>query len=475
MRIRAIALFAVLGSAAMTATGEGLRLHGTFIQYQPWMLELDAEEWHAELDAMRRAGLDTLVIQWLEADSQRYFGSDTAVDPTAIILDYADAHGMCVFLGLSHVKKWFVWPKEGQFPDALVARNAAFAQQVWQHYGKRRAFAGWYIPQEIMLWGIPRVWLTLLTDYLQRVSTTCKEFSGGKPVAIAPYFDGKAPPETVGRDLARLLGDSGIDIVMLQDGVGARGWDDDVERVRPYFRACRDACLEMGAELWSDLECFRLVRADPATGRKQGFVPADAERIGRQLAAEAPFVERFVTFDFFHYMSPQRGPAQEKLFKDYLDTFVSRPFYPVHGISPQVSAGFAYYQDRSPASIASEMRANGFSTVRYMVSVPSDIQPELIDAFHREGMGVWWAVFLNAAYSVKGFPDGWESWKVVRRADLTGEPFMPAAKRFCLNNPGFRAWEKAQFAEVLETHPFDGVDILEPYWPAYPGPQSKRI
>ena len=37
----------------------------------------------------------------------------------------------------------------------------------------------------------------------------------------------------------------------------------------------------------------------------------------RQLEAVAPHVERIVTFDFFHYISPFRGAAQRELYEGY--------------------------------------------------------------------------------------------------------------------------------------------------------------
>ena len=38
----------------------------------------------------------------------------------------------------------------------------------------------------------------------------------------------------------------------------------------------------------------------------------------RQLAAVSPYVDKVVTFDFFHYMSPLRGEPQRRLYEGYL-------------------------------------------------------------------------------------------------------------------------------------------------------------
>src|SRR5437016_3915509 len=83
---------------------------GGFIQYQGWMIKsqrnptgLDERAWEDEIEAMRSAKMDTVVIQRLEADGASFIpvpGDRGAVDPTEIILRYADAHSMNVFLGL---------------------------------------------------------------------------------------------------------------------------------------------------------------------------------------------------------------------------------------------------------------------------------------------------------------------------------------------------------------------------------------
>jgi len=473
MRIRAILLILLAQCLAVCAAGEGLRLEGTFIQYQGWMMDMNANKWRAELDAMRFARLQWIILQRLGVGDRRFFTDEPgATDPTAVILEHADKHGLAVFIGLLDDPAWWEKAAKSDYLDGLAERNAEFASVLWKRYGKHPSFAGWYIPQEICCWGLPDELAAKLTGYLHAVSAKCKRLSGGKPVVIAPFWSKEARPGTVRDDLTRLLAGASVDIVMLQDGVGAKGWDEEVERVSEFFQAARNACLEAGVRLWSDLECFQLAPTDPEKDQKQGFVPATADRIARQLAAAAPFVERFVAFDYFHYMSPHRGPAQARLSFDYLKTCLKRPFYPLRGHSTQISVGFPYYEGRSPESVASELRANGFSTVHFMIPAPSLIDPRWLEAFHREGIGVWWSLFGNAAYTEQDLPEEWHTWEVVRRATLTGEPYQRPAIRFCLSNPGFRTWRKQTIVDTLRKHRFDGVDIMEPYWPAYPGPQS---
>lgn len=143
-----------------------------------------------------------------------------------------------------------------------------------------------------------------------------------------------------------------------------------------------------------------------------------------------------------------------------------------YGQSVQIDPLFGYYQDRSPASIATEVKVNGYRVARYIVTADSRINPRLIDAFHEEAVAVWYATFGNGTYSRVDLPAGWEAWRMVTRSDLTGKPLSDGYTRLCLNNPDYRTWKKRQIAHVLKEHPFDGIDIMEPHWPEYPGIES---
>jgi len=145
---------------------------------------------------------------------------------------------------------------------------------------------------------------------------------------------------------------------------------------------------------------------------------------------------------------------------------------PVYGRSVQIDPSYSYYRDRSPDSIAAEVRANGYRIVHCIVTADSLVDPALVDALHREGMGVWYVTFGNGTYSRKDLPAVWPAWRMVTRTELAGGRFDDGYTRLCLNNPAYRAWKKALIVDVLRRCGFDGVDIAEPHWPEYPGVES---
>lgn len=145
---------------------------------------------------------------------------------------------------------------------------------------------------------------------------------------------------------------------------------------------------------------------------------------------------------------------------------------PAFGRSMQVDATFPYYQDRSPESIASEIHANGYRIVRYVLTAESNMNPAHLAAFHARGMGVWFVTFCNGTYTAKDLPRGWERWRMVTRAVLEGKAPDPSFIHLCLNNPEYRAWKKQAVGGLLRSQPFQGVDLVEPHWPEYPGTSS---
>jgi hypothetical protein len=325
LRLSNLRVFALVSAAALLAAGCGPDtrrgpIAGTFIQYQDWMMKMDARDWRRELDAMRRAGISFVIVQWLQMNDSRFIpADDKAVDPTRIILEYADDHGMKVYIGLAHADLWWTRLRDQRYLDRAAHASARVANEAWARYGTHRSFAGWYLPQELRDASYPPRHIDALRTFMKGLGDHCRALSGTKPVLISPSMSGLVAPDMFERSYASLLSGSGVDVVIFQDGVGARGWDGDLEqRVVPYFKAMRAACRTAGVELWSDIEVFE------HAGKPPRSVPASIERIRRQIDAESPYVESFVMFDFFHYMSPRRGGAQKKLYWDYVHMIESR-------------------------------------------------------------------------------------------------------------------------------------------------------
>ncbi|HLK58407.1 MAG TPA: hypothetical protein VKU00_17700 [Chthonomonadaceae bacterium] len=170
-----------------------------------------------------------------------------------------------------------------------------------------------------------------------------------------------------------------------------------------------------------------------------------------------------------HAPSPALLLTAKTLFSLPRPSDLSAGFIQAVEVDPQLS----YYQDRTPESIAEELRLHDIRDVRYVLTADSNVAPRLLQALQERHIRVWYATFMNGVYPAgkKDLPPGWQDWRMVRRAELQGGK-PPDFTYLCLNDPDYRAWKKRQIGRMLRRYPFAGVDLIEPYWPDTPGPES---
>lgn len=136
------------------------------------------------------------------------------------------------------------------------------------------------------------------------------------------------------------------------------------------------------------------------------------------------------------------------------------------GPSIQIDPAFAYYQQRSPESIAQEIELAGYQSVHYFVVNEHVIQKELLLAFRQKGIPVWAMVIGNGTFSTERFPEEWPSWQM----KLLKEP-NDGFWRLSPFSEGYVQWKKSALAKLVTDYPFDGIEIAEPYFPEWGGIQ----
>lgn len=366
----AIISFGFLFVAASFVSGQNVPkklqpITGAFIQYNRDMIEtannpngLSKADWESEMRAMQEIGMDTLILQFLElgtkSGNESYMTDEndkSAIDPTEAILTYADAHQMKVFIGLWN-KEWGYDRIKNADPEMIAANklnSKRVAETAWKRYGRHKAFYGWYLPQEIWNTKYSPEQNERMREMFRHIGEYCKGLDGnGKPTAISPYFspskDEDSEPEKVFTLL--LKGDerqpgAKVDILMLQDGVGARCLEEKsriLPTVKPYFEQFYNAAKAAGVEFWSNVESFKTISGgclDDFT-TTQILRPTDISRLTAQIEASSiladdnqPMFKKIVTFDFFEFMSPvhkgENFKAREKLYRKYKKKFVPVP------------------------------------------------------------------------------------------------------------------------------------------------------
>lgn len=123
-----------------------------------------------------------------------------------------------------------------------------------------------------------------------------------------------------------------------------------------------------------------------------------------------------------------------------------------------------YYANRSAESIAEEIAMHGFGGVQMIITRDSRVPEALLAALRRRKIHVDYATFCNGTYDTHDLPGGWQGWRMETRL-----PINDGYTRLCLNHPDYRRWKKAQVTRILRQYPFEGVHLMEPFWPEYPG------
>ncbi|MFH1743317.1 MAG: DUF4434 domain-containing protein, partial [bacterium] len=266
-----------------------------------------------ELDRMRAVGI-TLIIPDSTYKDRAYYpsniieGREAEGDPLGTILNSAGERNMEVFISLPHFEYRWVWTFLADTSDFLAQVDPVI-EELHGLYGDRPAFAGWYIPYELCD--------SFLGNEAHRRSTaaafkhmvdTCHRLAPDKPVMISPYFTTDLPDEAFTTIWSDVLALSGIDILAMQDSVGALNVSGtETLRLRyleHYVHLIADICESTGVQFWWNVETFRQTNGYPLDNRNWAAVTADVERVKRQIAVAALQAQRIIHFDFPHYFSP---------------------------------------------------------------------------------------------------------------------------------------------------------------------------
>ncbi len=306
-----------------------MKLTGTFldeishdIPHQNW----GRAEWARDFAAMRAIGIDTVILirsghkHWMTYPSDVLHAREGCfippVDLVEMFLDLAEVHGMAFYFGTYDSGRYW---HEGEFRKE-VDLNKAVVDEVWARYGHKPAFKGWYLTQEVSrrVKGIIEIYAEM--------GRHCKSLAN-LPVLISPWMDGiKAvwsfdadvsraqgiTPEEHAREWGEIMaGISGaVDVVAFQDG------HVDFHELPTYLAINKELADRYSLRCWTNSETFD--RDMPIK-----FLPIKWEKLLLKLQAAAQVgVEKAITFEFSHFMSPNSCYLQAgHLYRRYCEHF----------------------------------------------------------------------------------------------------------------------------------------------------------
>ncbi|MBQ7116688.1 MAG: DUF4434 domain-containing protein [Clostridia bacterium] len=305
------------------------KINGTFFEFRhhntaegkywnPALEKFTAQQWREKVREISALGMEYIVVMATALYERCYFKSSVfpfadmpCEDPIEEILCEADERGVKVFLGNGFYGDW---RKAGENikSQTVIDRSFRAMEELAQLYGHHRSFYGWYFPDETC------IILHFSKDFIKYVnlcSARCRELTPEKKTLIAPYGTNLVLSSDY---FARSLAETDVDFIAYQDEVGVK--KTKVDRTDKIFERLRRAHDKAGrAELWADLELFTF----EGMVYKSALIPADFERIKKQIENAAPYVDKILSYQYLGLMNPSDGTAfaghegSVKLYEDY--------------------------------------------------------------------------------------------------------------------------------------------------------------
>ena len=229
-----------------------------------------------------------------------------SVDLIDMFCRLAQKYGMKFYLGL--YDSGVYWDTKDMSHE--IEDNKFVIDEVWKMYGEKYdSFGGWYLSTEISRDTIGAV------DAFHAMGAQCKEVSGGLPVFISPWIDGK---KAVLASNSSLTKDDSVSIEAherewsqifagIHDVVDAVAFQDghiDYDELDAFFTVNKQLADKYGMECWTNAESFD--RDMPIK-----FFPIKFDKLRMKLeAAKRAGYDKAITFEFSHFMSPQSAYLQ---------------------------------------------------------------------------------------------------------------------------------------------------------------------
>lgn len=307
-----------------------LRITGTFldeISYDIPHHNWGPEEWDADFAAMKAMGIQKVFL--IRCCLHKFMAYPSKVIPAHgglwhqppvdwidLFLTLAEKHGLEFYAGTG--VRDDLYPElteEARLDDAKV--QVEIIDEIQSLYGHRKAFAGWYITNEIC-----RNYPGAAEQFVIEASHA-KKVTGGKPVMISPFFAGSKARAAASDPTLELFGVDGhvkhwtqifeaikglVDIVAFQDGHA------ELDELPGFLTTTAELAKKYGVTCWTNVESFD--RDMPWR-----FPPIKWEKMLWKLEqAEAAGMTDALTFEFSHFMSPHSMyPSAAGLYDRYCE------------------------------------------------------------------------------------------------------------------------------------------------------------
>jgi hypothetical protein len=322
------------------------QLNGTIIQPE-LVTNWTTDQWNREFKLMTDACINQLVLQYTARADKKITFYPTKIPNYTMKAGYenmldrllvaADAARVDIYLGLQYEVPFSgSTPDQKWFDDEAAIYNC-IADELLKKYGQQpgflKHFKGWYLPLEVEnLSYRNETSQDKLIKFYNTVADYLHHNTPGVPVITAPFFNanlsGTQDPSEWKAMWIKVLESAPIDVIALQDGVGAlnndqKSYHATTQQLPAWFKATREALDEASLktgrklQLWADTETYL---DDYSTHEEYDFsdcaaaisipqeirYPLPVKRLTDDMLAVKDYVSNFIGFSFNHYMSPQQ-------------------------------------------------------------------------------------------------------------------------------------------------------------------------
>ena len=292
-----------------------MKITGTFldeisydIPHQNW----GEKEWETDFRSMKAIGIDTVILIRCGLRQSIAYPSEVLMKRVNALEPYCDLTGMFLRLAEKYQMKFYfgtydcgLEPEQIDFQNDLET-NMRVVEEAWKRYGKCPAFGGWYLSREVS-----RSRGRTAEGYA-KLGSFCKAVSNGLPVLISPFIEGvkvhadlgikagSIPLEEHEKEWDNIFSmiSGSIDTIAFQDG------HVEIHELQDYLKINMKLANKHHLHCWTNCETFD--RDMPIH-----FLPIKWEKMWHKLrAAEAVGIEKAITFEFSHFMSPNSAYIQ---------------------------------------------------------------------------------------------------------------------------------------------------------------------
>lgn len=275
-------------------------------------------QWKAKVHEISQTGMQYLVLMSVANAGKTFYPSKlqprfdyVCADPLEAVLTAADECGIKFFVSNDFWGEWSETSKLMTDPEIARLREKGMAE-IAEKYSHHKSFYGWYYPNETGLWN---AFDMTTINYVNHCNKIAKSLTPHSVNLIAPYGTKSTKCDEKYVQRLEMLD---IDIVAYQDEIGVR--KTEAGSAGKYFEALYTAHAKAGrSRLWADIEIFDFEN----DVYKSALIPADFNRILKQLEDVSPYVENILVYQYQGMMNKPGSksflghPNSTKLYSDY--------------------------------------------------------------------------------------------------------------------------------------------------------------